>query len=285
LDFVRHEYGKGNLIIIRAFAMLASAVIGSLALPLGYVARKRNSVYGAVLAVLGLMLVINPWNHEALPTLWACLPEYSTYILSCWGFWKLGVTLGNRKRSPNHTSDGSMVMKTTGTIPCLFVVVVTNVLAGNEFMALNTNAFQNPLAVANPFSNLTASAIRSVEVENGTTTAVVTDPVRVARFVARAADLKVVDGWITLNGPGYFSLQHFRDMQTNTVLTTGINTTDGEVVVVAPTGMVGVAYEAQEYMRHVQAVQPFTEISGQIEMRERTPKASQDTSVLADPER
>jgi hypothetical protein len=75
-------------------------------------------------------------------------------------------------------------------------------------------------------------------------------------------------------------------MQTNTVMTTGINTTDGEVVVIAPTGIVGVAYEAEEYMRHVQAVQPFTEVSGQIEMRKRTPnEASQDTSLRADPER
>lgn len=103
--FMKAQYGKGNIVILRAFAILASATIGMLALPLAYVARTRSSIYGIVLAaILGLMLVINPWNHEALTMLRNGLPEYSVYVLSCWGFWRIGVSLGNRKRTPTQAS-------------------------------------------------------------------------------------------------------------------------------------------------------------------------------------
>jgi ABC-type branched-subunit amino acid transport system permease subunit len=105
--FMKAEYGKGNLIIMRAFPVLASAVIGLLALPLAYVARTRGSIYGILLAILGLMLFINPWNQEALIMLRNGLQEYLVYVLSCWGFWRIGVLLRNRKKSqPSHPPDG-----------------------------------------------------------------------------------------------------------------------------------------------------------------------------------
>lgn len=148
---------------------------------------------------------------------------------------------------------------------CVSVAVVPRVRAENDFMGLNTNAFKNPPAVSNPFTNLTSEAIVSVEIENGRTNAVTTDPNQVARFVSLASDLNVVDGWITLNGPGYFSLQYFRDKHTNVLLTAGINTTDGEVVVLSPTGIVGVAYDSREYVGYVQIVQPFNKSIGKIE--------------------
>ena len=163
-------------------------------------------------------------------------------------------------------------MKTIFTAFCvLLTAAVSSVLAENDFMALNTNAFKNPPAVSNPFTNVNSGNVVSVEVQNGTTNAVTTDPKQVARFVSLAGDLKIVDGWITLNGPGYFSLQHYQDKQTNVLFTTGINTTNGEVVVMSPTGIVGVAYESREYVRHVQAVQPFNETTGKIERKKRTP--------------
>jgi hypothetical protein len=102
--FMKAQYGRGNLVITKAFAILASATIGLLALPLAYVARTRSSIYGIVLAILGLMLLINPWNHEALTMLRNGVPEYSVYVLSCWVFWRIGVSLGNRKGNRSQAS-------------------------------------------------------------------------------------------------------------------------------------------------------------------------------------
>ena len=165
-----------------------------------------------------------------------------------------------------------MKMKTIVTAFCVFLgTVATNAFAENDFMALNTNAFRNPPAVVNPFTQLNSGVVVSVQIQNETTNALVTDPKQVARFVSLSGDLKVVSGWITLNGPGYFSLQHYRDKQTNVLLTAGINTTDGEVVVMTPTGIVGVAYESREYVRHVHAVQPFNEATGKIKRKKSAP--------------
>ncbi len=103
---IRGQYREGNIVILHTFAILAATTISMLVLPLAYVTRTRSSIYGIVLAVLGLTLVINPWNDEALNMLMANFPEYSTYILSCWGFWCLGNWIGKRKRIPNTTPDG-----------------------------------------------------------------------------------------------------------------------------------------------------------------------------------
>ncbi len=100
--FIREEYGRGNLIITRGFAMLAPILTAVLAMPLAIVSRKTSSLYGVLLAILGLMIVINPTNDEALPMLRTFYPEYLAYILACWLFWMLGNRLTMKKMKPQQ---------------------------------------------------------------------------------------------------------------------------------------------------------------------------------------
>ena len=166
-------------------------------------------------------------------------------------------------------------MKTIVTAFCVLLTAAgSSALAENDFMALNTSAFRNPPAVSNPFTNLNSGTVVSVEIQNGATNAVTTNPKQVARLVSLAGDLKIVDGWITMNGPGYFSLQHYRDKQANVLLTAGINTTDGEVVVMTPAGIAGVAYKSREYLRYLQGLQPFNETTGKIKRKKKAPNTS-----------
>lgn len=102
--FMRADLGKTNLIILQASGLVASAVIGLLALPLGYVTRKRNVHYGFLLALLGLAQIFNPWNPDAMALFKQGLPEYLFYLISCWLFWSLGVRLGNRKPISNQSA-------------------------------------------------------------------------------------------------------------------------------------------------------------------------------------
>ena len=89
--FLKEDYGQGTFLIIRAsFAILTSLVVGVLAFPLGYISRKPGSLYALMLPLLGLTLVINPWNNNFLSMIMWFYPEYLTYIVSCWIFWKLG---------------------------------------------------------------------------------------------------------------------------------------------------------------------------------------------------
>ena len=100
--FMKDEYGRGNLAITRSFAVASAIAIGILAVPLGAFLRRPSSLWGAVLAVLGLTLVINPWNDDALAMLRFGIPEYTAYILSCWSFWKLGQTIRKRTERPQQ---------------------------------------------------------------------------------------------------------------------------------------------------------------------------------------
>ena len=105
--FMRDEYGKGNIIITRGFAMFASILTATLAVPLAVVSRKSSSLYGVALAILGLMVVINPMNDEALSMLRILYPDYLVYVLACWLFWMLGDRIRRKKGKP-QPDDGQI---------------------------------------------------------------------------------------------------------------------------------------------------------------------------------
>lgn len=100
-------FGNRNaLSLFQPVAICVSALTGLLALPVGYIAQKRSSLYGVALAVLGLMMIINPWNPDALSMFRKLWPEFLAYILSCWSFWHLGAKFRNRK-TPNQVSEST----------------------------------------------------------------------------------------------------------------------------------------------------------------------------------
>ena len=103
-NFMRHEFGIGNLIITRGLAMLASILTATLAVPLAIVSRKSNSLYGVALAIIGLMVIINPINGDVISMLRTLYPEYLTYILTCWIFWMLGNKLTKEKWKPQQST-------------------------------------------------------------------------------------------------------------------------------------------------------------------------------------
>lgn len=105
-SFFKEEYGRYNLVILRSFAVASGVAIGILALPLGALLRRPSSLWGAVLALVGLTLIVNPWNDDALAMFWMCLPEYSAYVLSCWGFWKLGQMIRKNGAREHFKSQG-----------------------------------------------------------------------------------------------------------------------------------------------------------------------------------
>jgi len=100
---MRTELGKANLVILHVSWLVASVTIGLLAMPLGYLA-QRNAHYGFLLALLGLAFVFHPWNPDAMSLLKQGLPEYLLYMGSCWFFWRIGSTLGNRKSFSNQSA-------------------------------------------------------------------------------------------------------------------------------------------------------------------------------------
>lgn len=107
LNFIHDHNGRGNIVIMEAFALSAAFVAGLLALPLGYVTRKRSSLYGILLAVLGLMPIVNPWSSMPLTVLIHGLPEYAVYVLSCWLGWGLGASFRNRNRTLNQVAQAT----------------------------------------------------------------------------------------------------------------------------------------------------------------------------------
>mgnify|MGYP006302568569 FL=1 len=70
--------------------MLAPVLTATLALPLAVVSRKSNSLYGAALAILGLMIVMSPMDAETLSMLRTLYPEVAAFVVACWLFWMLG---------------------------------------------------------------------------------------------------------------------------------------------------------------------------------------------------
>ena len=100
--FMRDEYGRGNVFITRGFGMLASILTAALALPLAVVSRKSSSLYGVALAMLGLAVVINPMNDEAMSMLRTLYPEYFAYVVACRLFWMIGNRLTKRKGKPQQ---------------------------------------------------------------------------------------------------------------------------------------------------------------------------------------
>jgi hypothetical protein len=99
--FTKHEYGYWNIVIIRTVAMAAAFVVGSMALPLGYVADRWTRLGGVLLAVLGIAVVVNPWNGQAISILKTCLPEYAAYVVSCSLFWGMGAIIRRHRGIPN----------------------------------------------------------------------------------------------------------------------------------------------------------------------------------------
>jgi len=96
---MRPELGKTNLVILHASGLIASATIGLLTMPLGYLA-KRNAHYGFLLALLGLAFVFKPWNPDGMTLFKQGLPLHFLYLASCWLFWSVGSKLGKRKSAP-----------------------------------------------------------------------------------------------------------------------------------------------------------------------------------------
>jgi hypothetical protein len=104
-DFMRDEFGIGNLIIVRGFSILAAILAPMIAVPLAVISRKSSSLYGVALAILGLMMVINPMNGEALSMIRSLYPDYLTYTVACWLFWMLGNRLARQREKPQQ-NDG-----------------------------------------------------------------------------------------------------------------------------------------------------------------------------------
>ncbi|MBU0533285.1 MAG: hypothetical protein KJ887_00595 [Candidatus Omnitrophica bacterium] len=98
ISFLNKEYGVLNLVIMRAFAVIASVVAGFIvAFPMGYFTRKKSILYGFAMPLIGMITLFQPWKYDSLQLIiWAYL-EWIALFLSCGFFWYLGQKIRNRK--------------------------------------------------------------------------------------------------------------------------------------------------------------------------------------------
>ena len=95
---LKHEYGIYNLVIIRAFAILASILTGFLvAFPMAYFTRTGKWLVGLALPLFGIVVVFTPWQPESTELLRQTYLEWIFLFASCAAFWQIGRNVRNRK--------------------------------------------------------------------------------------------------------------------------------------------------------------------------------------------
>ena len=101
---VKEKYGVANLIIIRAFAVLASILTGFLvAFPMGYFSRQGTVLWGFFMPLVGIMVFFPPWQHESLQLLIHACWEWIGLFVSCGVFWYFGQTLRKKRNLAQQT--------------------------------------------------------------------------------------------------------------------------------------------------------------------------------------
>lgn len=95
--------------------------------------------------------------------------------------------------------------------------------------------------VPNPFVSMHHSNLASIFVTYETGEEfTITNKTQISQVYTAIRDVEFVDGWVTLNGPGFISEQQFRDQFGKVLAFTAVNTDDGEIVLRRPGLILGV---------------------------------------------